>query len=117
MVCAIVSSLLPIGVLAELTSVGTLLAFFLVNVGVMVLRITAPNAPRKFKVPGGPYVVPILGALLDLLLLCTASPASLIRLFVWMAIGLTIYFFYGRSHSIANNSNQYMKNKEFNEGN
>lgn len=80
----------------------------------MVLRITAPNAPRKFKVPGGPYLIPIIGALLDLLLLLTATTASLIRLLVWMLIGLVIYFLYGRSHSVANNSNQYMKNKELN---
>ncbi|CAB4380410.1 unnamed protein product [Rhizophagus irregularis] len=113
-ICAIISSLLPIGVLAELTSVGTLLAFLLVNIGVLVLRITAPNAPRKFKVPGGPYLIPIIGALLDLLLLFTATTASLIRLLVWMLIGLVIYFLYGRSHSVANNSNQYMKNKELN---
>ncbi|CAB4414601.1 unnamed protein product [Rhizophagus irregularis] len=113
-ICAIISSLLPIGVLAELTSVGTLSAFLLVNIGVLVLRITAPNAPRKFKVPGGPYLIPIIGALLDLLLLFTATTASLIRLLVWMLIGLVIYFLYGRSHSVANNSNQYMKNKELN---
>jgi APA family basic amino acid/polyamine antiporter len=80
----------------------------------LVLRITAPNAPRKFKVPGGPYLVPIIGALLDLLLLFSATTAGLIRLLVWMLIGLVIYFFYGRSHSVANNSNQYMKNKELN---
>ncbi|GBB92142.1 hypothetical protein RclHR1_01970024 [Rhizophagus clarus] len=112
LICAIISSLLPIGVLAELTSVGTLLAFLLVNIGVLVLRFTAPNAPRKFKVPGGPYLIPIMGALLDLLLLLTATTASLIRLLVWMLIGLVVYFLYGRSHSVANNSNQYMKNKE-----
>ncbi|CAG8535264.1 2891_t:CDS:2 [Funneliformis mosseae] len=115
-ICSTIASLLPIGMLAELTSVGTLLAFFLVNVGVMLLRITAPNAPRKFKVPGGPYVIPIIGALLDLLLLYTATPASLERLFIWMAIGLLVYFFYGRFHSVANHSNHYMKNKELNEG-
>ena len=103
-VCAIASALLPIEVLAELTSVGTLLAFLLVNLGVMVLRLHAPDTPRKFKAPGGPYIVPITGALLALLLLVTATKASIERLFIWMAIGLIIYFFYGRKHSKANNN-------------
>ncbi|RIA79836.1 amino acid permease-domain-containing protein [Glomus cerebriforme] len=102
-ICAIASAILPIDVLAELTSVGTLLAFFLVNIGVLILRKTAPDAPRKFKAPGGPYFVPITGALLSLLLLVTATKASIERLFIWMAIGLIIYAFYGRTHSKVNN--------------
>jgi len=105
-ICAIASAILPIDVLADLTSVGTLLAFFLVNLSVMILRLTAPEVPRKFKVPGGPYVVPIIGAALSLLLLATATKSSIERLFIWMAIGLIIYFSYGRSHSKANNKKQ-----------
>ncbi|CAG8717730.1 5589_t:CDS:2, partial [Acaulospora morrowiae] len=103
-ICAITAALFPIDILSELTSVGTLLAFFFVNIGVMVLRLIAPDAPRKFKVPGGPFLVPILGSSLNLLLLATASRNSIIRLFIWMAIGLLVYVFYGRRHSKANNS-------------
>uniref|UniRef100_A0A1D1YDP2 Putative amino acid permease YhdG n=1 Tax=Anthurium amnicola TaxID=1678845 RepID=A0A1D1YDP2_9ARAE len=102
-ICAVAAAIFPIDVLAELTSVGTLLAFFLVNLGVMVLRIHAPDAPRKFKVPGGPYFVPIVGALLSLLLFATAHKASIERVFIWMAVGLLIYGFYGRTHSKLNN--------------
>ncbi|RIA83029.1 amino acid permease-domain-containing protein [Glomus cerebriforme] len=111
-ICAIASAILPIEVLSELTSVGTLLAFFLVNIGVMILRITAPDAPRKFKVPGGPYFVPIVGALLSLLLLSTATVASIERLFIWMAVGLIIYAFYGRRRSKANNSRIYEEDEK-----
>lgn len=105
-ICAVASAILPIDVLANLTSVGTLLAFFLVNISVMILRLTAPNVPRQFKVPGGPFVVPIIGAALSLLLLATATKSSIERLFIWMAIGLVIYFSYGRRHSKINNRKQ-----------
>ncbi|CAG8451719.1 11611_t:CDS:2 [Racocetra fulgida] len=102
-IAAIAAALLPIDVLAELMSVGTLLAFFLVNIGVTILRFTAPDAPRKFKVPGGPFLIPFLGAALSLLLIATASVPTIARLFIWMAIGLVIYFLYGSRRSKANN--------------
>jgi APA family basic amino acid/polyamine antiporter len=98
-VCAVAGGVLPIDILAELTSIGTLFAFVLVSIGVMILRIKRPDLPRVFKVPGGPYAVPILGALTSGLLMYTATTATIIRLFVWMAIGLAIYFAYGRKHS------------------
>ncbi|CAG8456019.1 12315_t:CDS:2 [Gigaspora rosea] len=97
------AAFLPIDVLAELMSVGTLLAFFLVNIGVTILRYTAPDAPRKFKVPGGPFLIPLLGAALNILLIATASVATIIRLFGWMAIGLILYVFYGIKRSRVNN--------------
>ncbi|KAF0517317.1 amino acid transporter [Gigaspora margarita] len=109
-ICSIAAALFPIDVLAELTSVGTLLAFFLVNIGVTILRFKAPDAPRKFKVPGGPFIIPMIGAALTLVILATASHASLVRLFIWMAIGLIVYSFHGRRHSKANNSE--LVNKE-----
>jgi APA family basic amino acid/polyamine antiporter len=97
--CAVAGGLLPIDILAELTSIGTLFAFVLVSLGVMILRVKRPDLPRTFKVPGGPYVVPILGALTSGILMYTATTATIIRLFAWMAIGLAIYFAYGRTHS------------------
>jgi basic amino acid/polyamine antiporter, APA family len=98
-VCAVAGGLLPIDILAELTSIGTLFAFVLVSIGVMILRLKRPELPRSFKVPGGPYVVPLLGALTSGILMYTATTATIVRLFVWMAIGLVIYFAYGRQHS------------------
>jgi len=71
----------------------------LVSLGVMILRLKRPDVPRSFKVPGGPFVIPILGALSSGGLMYTATTHTLIRLFAWMAIGLVIYFFYGRKHS------------------
>jgi basic amino acid/polyamine antiporter, APA family len=98
-VCAVAGGVLPIDILAELTSIGTLFAFVLVSIGVMILRIKRPEIPRPFRVPGGTYLVPILGAVTSGLLMYTATTATIIRLFAWMAIGLAIYFAYGRKHS------------------
>ena len=97
--CAAAGGLLPIGVLGHLTSVGTLFAFVLVSIGVMLLRLRRPEIPRAFKVPGGPYLVPLLGAVSSSYLVLQAGTATLIRLFGWMAIGLVIYFAYGRKHA------------------
>jgi len=102
-VCAIVGGLLPIDILSELTSIGTLFAFFLVSLGVMILRRKQPELARPFKVPFGPYLIPSLGAASAAFLMYTATTATLVRLFVWMAIGLTLYFAYGRRHSRLSN--------------
>jgi basic amino acid/polyamine antiporter, APA family len=96
---AIAGGLLPVGVLAQLTSVGTLFAFVLVSLGVLILRRKRPDIPRGFRVPGGTYLVPICGALTSLYLMLQESASTLIRLFGWMAIGLLIYGFYSRKHS------------------
>jgi APA family basic amino acid/polyamine antiporter len=98
-VCAVAGGVLPIDILAELTSIGTLFAFVLVSIGVMILRLRRPDLPRAFKAPGGPFVVPVLGALTSGLLMYTATTATIIRLFVWMAVGLAVYFGYGRKGS------------------
>lgn len=79
--------------------IGTLFAFVLVSLGVMILCLKRPDIPRSFKVPGGAFVIPILGALFSGVLMYTATTHTPIRLFAWMAIGLVIYFFYGRKHS------------------
>jgi APA family basic amino acid/polyamine antiporter len=98
-VCAIAGGLLPIDILGELCSIGTLFAFVLVSAGVLILRVKRPDITRAFKVPGGPYVVPILGVATSGLLMYTATTATIIRLFAWMAVGLLIYFTYGIRHS------------------
>lgn len=62
----------------------------------MILRIRQPDLPRKFKAPGGPFVIPLLGALSSGMLICTATIATILRLVGWMIIGLVIFFLYGR---------------------
>jgi APA family basic amino acid/polyamine antiporter len=99
LVCAVAGGVLPIDILGELTSIGTLFAFVLVSLGVLILRIKRPDIPRAFKVPGGPYVVPICGVITSGVLMGTATPHTIMRLFAWMALGLVIYYFYGRKHS------------------
>jgi APA family basic amino acid/polyamine antiporter len=97
---AFFAGLFPIGLLGEMVSIGTLLAFVIVSVGIILLRKSEPDAVRGFKTPWVPFV-PILGAFV-----CLAQMASLpldtwIRLIGWMAIGFVIYFTYGRKHSHA----------------
>jgi len=95
---AIIAGLFPIGLLGELVSIGTLLAFVIVCASVIVLRKTSPDTPRPFRSPFVP-LFPILG-----IVICMAQMLSLgwdtwLRLIVWMAIGLVIYFFYSRRKS------------------
>jgi len=97
---AIASGLFPIAVLGLLVSMGTLLAFAIVCTGVLILRRTAPDTPRPFKTPGMPWV-PIIGTLICLYLMTGLPLPTWIRLFVWLAVGLTIYFTYGRFHAAA----------------
>jgi APA family basic amino acid/polyamine antiporter len=92
---AIASGLFPITVLGLLVSMGTLLAFAIVCTGVLILRKTAPDTPRPFKTPGMPWV-PVIGTLICFYLLTGLPLPTWIRLFVWLAVGLTIYFSYGR---------------------
>jgi APA family basic amino acid/polyamine antiporter len=94
-VVAIASGLFPISVLGQLVSMGTLLAFAIVCGGVLILRKSEPDTPRPFKTPGMPWV-PIIGTLVCFYLMAVLPLATWIRLFVWLAIGLTIYFGYGR---------------------
>lgn len=89
---------LPLGALLELTNIGTLFAFAVVCGAVLVLRYTDPGHPRPFRVPAAP-VVCVLGVLSCLLLMLSLPAENWYRLFVWMAIGLIVYFTYGRKHS------------------
>ena len=89
------AGLLPIGVLSQLVSIGSLLAFVLVCIGVLVLRRTAPDVPRPFRAPGVPWV-PVLGALICIVQMVSLPRSTWERLIIWMAAGFVIYFLYGR---------------------
>ena len=95
---ALLASLIPLSILVELVSIGTLLAFTIVCVAVIVLRYTQPDRPRPFRLPWSP-VVPGLGAILCLLLMLSLPSANWYRLLVWLAIGVAIYFIYGKPHA------------------
>ncbi|KAG2224594.1 hypothetical protein INT45_003734 [Circinella minor] len=101
-ITAILSAILPVDLLGNMTSVGTLLAFFIVHCGVIVLRFTRPDVERWFKIPGGKYlfiVFPILGMVICVLLIAVAEVSTIWRLFVWMGVGWIVYFSYGIRHS------------------
>lgn len=102
-VAAVIAGLFPIGLLGELVSIGTLLAFTIVCVGIIVLRRTRPDMPRPFKTPFVP-LVPILGAGICLVQMAFLPWDTWMRLLVWMAIGVVIYFIYGRRHSLLTSS-------------
>ena len=97
-VVAVISTFVPLTELAALVNIGTLFAFVLVAIGVLVLRRTRPDLPRAFRCPGVP-VVPILAVLAAVYLMLNLPAGTWIRFFVWMAIGFAIYFAYGASHS------------------
>ncbi len=94
-VASILAGLLPLNILGELVSIGTLLAFVIVCTGVLILRRTHPNAKRPFRVPFSP-VVPILGIIVCGLMMYWLPLDTWLRLIIWFAIGLVIWFGYGR---------------------
>ncbi len=98
-VCAILAGFVDFGTLEEMVNIGTLFAFVLVSVGVIVLRRTRPDLPRGFRVPLVP-VVPILGVLACLWLMLNLSVETWLRFLVWMLLGFVVYFAYSRRHSV-----------------
>jgi APA family basic amino acid/polyamine antiporter len=98
LIAALFAGVLPIGIVGELVSIGTLLAFVIVCAGVIVLRRTQPHAPRPFRCPGVP-LIPILGVVTCLGQMAALPFDTWLRLIVWMALGMVIYFMYSRHHS------------------
>jgi len=95
---ALMAGLLPLDLLADLISIGTLLAFATVCIGIPILRRVAPEAKRPFRAPWVP-VLPVAGAGCCVLLMFSLPGGTWIRLGLWLVIGLTIYFLYGYRHS------------------
>ncbi len=98
---SLVAGLLPLSVLSELVSIGTLMAFSIVCISVIILRKTQPGLKRPFKVPLVPFV-PLLGALICIAQMVALPGATWLRLAAWTAIGFIIYFAYGMKHSKLN---------------
>ena len=97
-IVALAAGFTPIGVLGSLVSIGTLFAFVVVSIGVLVLRRTQPDLHRPFRTPWVP-AVPALSAIVSLVLMASLSGATWMRLVIWMIVGIAIYFGYSRSRS------------------
>jgi APA family basic amino acid/polyamine antiporter len=95
----VLSGFLPIDALLHLTNIGTLLAFVIVCAAVLIMRKKYPNAERPFRCPWVPFV-PVMGVLSCLMLMFSLPAENWWRLIVWLAIGMVIYFAYGRKHSV-----------------
>jgi APA family basic amino acid/polyamine antiporter len=95
---AVMAALLPLTEIAKLVNIGTLFAFLIVNIGVIILRRTQPDLERGFRVPFVP-VFPLIGAVLCIYLMSRLELVTWIRFGGWLLLGLVIYFVYGRTHS------------------
>ncbi len=98
LLAGVLAAFVPLKSLAELVNIGTLFAFLVVNVGVIVLRRTRPELERGFRVPFVP-VFPIIGAALCVYLMTKLPWETWERFGIWLAIGFALYFLYGRRHS------------------
>ena len=103
---ALIAGFLPVALVAELANIGTLGAFVLVSIGVIILRYTHPELPRPFKVPLFP-AVPVLSACVSLYLMLNLPQRTWVRFIAWLAVGIIIYIVYGqhRSRLAGKNSN------------
>ncbi|BBE24177.1 amino acid permease [Arthrobacter sp. MN05-02] len=98
---ALLAGVFPIRAVADLTNIGILAAFIVVCIAVIVLRRTRPEVPRTFRLPLMP-IVPAFGVLASLFLILQLHWETWLRFGVWLLIGLAVYFFYGRKHSLMN---------------
>ena len=96
---SIFAGFVPVSDLGHMVSIGTLFAFVLVCIGVMVMRKSSPDLPRPFRTPLVPFV-PIAGILVCIYLMYSLPGESWIRLAIWMALGVIIYFAYSKKHSV-----------------
>ncbi len=99
----ILGAFIPINNLGDITNIGTLFAFVLVCIGIVIMRRTRPDLPRPFKTPLVPFL-PVLGALINMTLMATLSGITWTAFLTWMTIGLVVYFTYSRRHSVAQRS-------------
>ncbi|KAI9216735.1 cationic amino acid transporter [Blastocladiella britannica] len=97
-ICMVAAAFLPLDLLGDITSAGTLFAFALVSLATGILRYTRPELERPFKVPAG-YLVSFLGFVCCLGLIIPTGIATILRVVIWLAIGLLVYFGYGHRHS------------------
>ncbi len=100
---AIIAGFLPLDIIIEFLSTGTLISFIVVSLAVIVLRKTKPEMKRSFKCPGVPYT-PIITIICCLTLLSRLKLVTWIGFTIWLAIGIVFYFIYGRKHSVLNNT-------------
>jgi APA family basic amino acid/polyamine antiporter len=100
-IASLVAGIFPIGLLGELVSIGTLLAFVIVCAGIMLLRYRSPQLNRPFRTPFVP-LVPILGILICGYMMLNLGVDTWLRLIIWMAVGILIYFLYGRHSKLRN---------------
>lgn len=102
---SIIAGILPLDIIVQFLSIGTLLSFMLVSLGVIVLRKTMPEIERKFRCPGVPFT-PAITILCCLVLLSRIHIKTWIGFIVWLTIGLIVYFTYGRKHSVLQNEDK-----------
>lgn len=108
---ALISGFTPIHVVAEMCSIGTLFAFIIAMIGVMVLRKTKPDAERPFRCPSLTFVA-VCAILFCLYIMINLATGTWIRFVVWSLIGIAIYFLYGRSHSVLNKDSEQSDTKD-----
>jgi APA family basic amino acid/polyamine antiporter len=98
LLAAIVGSVTPIDDIGKMVNIGTLLAFIIVCIAIMILRRTQPKQPRPFRTPWVPFV-PVMGLLFNGYMMYKLGWVNWARLIIWLVIGLVVYFTYGRHHS------------------